>query len=204
MPLARRRTLHRHARRQHALLEPLAEVAEGVVPFHAMVDARQLVLRVRRVHVHEPEAGELERHDAPLGVQVIAAQAVQHLQRLLFAEHGRARIALPFGVAPILVVLRQVERGLALLQLRLLQRHDVGVEVAHDVLEALLEYGAQAVDVPRDEAHRFLLRRLAAAFGSRRVALSIAKTRARGRQATGSGRHPARAIPGGGPESGGG
>ena len=118
-----------------------------------MPDARELVLRVGRIHVHEPELRELERHDAPLGVQVVASQAVQHLQRLLLGEHGGAGVALLLGVAPILAVLRQIERGLALLQLRLLQRHDVGVELAHDVLEPLLLHGPQAVHVPRDEAH---------------------------------------------------
>ena len=118
-----------------------------------MVDARQLVLRVRRVHVHEPEFRELQRHDAPLGIQVREAQAVQRLQRLLFAEYGRAGVTLLLGIAPVLAVLRQVERGLALLQLRFLQGNDVGVQLAHDVFEAFFQHGAQAVHVPRDEAH---------------------------------------------------
>ena len=136
VPLAQRRPLHRHAGGQHAFFEPLAEVAERVVPLHAMVDARQLVLRVRRVHVHEPEFRE-----------------VQRLQRLLFAEYGRAGVTLLLGIAPVLAVLRQVERGLALLQLRFLQGNDVGVQLAHDVFEAFFQHGAQAVHVPRDEAH---------------------------------------------------
>ncbi len=60
--------LARFAARQDTRLKPLAEVAEGVVPFHAVVDAGQLVLGVRRVHVHEPETGELAGHNAPLGI----------------------------------------------------------------------------------------------------------------------------------------
>ena len=148
MPLARRGALHRRAGRQHAFLEPLAEIAERVVPLHAMVDTRQLVLRIRRVHVYEPELRKLQRHDPAFSVQVVVAQPVQHLKRLLLREHGRAGVALLLRVAPVLAVLRQVERGLPLLQLRLLQRHDVGVELAHDILEALLLYGAQAVYVP--------------------------------------------------------
>ena len=153
MPLAQRRPLHRHSGGQHAFFEPLAEVAERVVPLHAMVDARQLVLRVRRVHVHEPELRELQRHDAPLGIQMREAQAMQGLQRLLFAEYGRAGVTLLLGIAPVLAVLRQIKRGLALLQLRFLQGNDVGVQLAHDVLEAFFQHGAQAVHVPRDEAH---------------------------------------------------
>ena len=75
--------------RKHALFKPLAKVAERVVPFHAMPDAGELVLRVRRVHVDKPELGELERDDAPLGVEVLRAQPMKHLQRRALGEDRR-------------------------------------------------------------------------------------------------------------------
>ena len=83
------------------------------------------------VHVHEPEFPELQRHDAPLGIQVREAQAVQRLQRLLFAEYSRAGVTLLLGIAPVLAVLRQVERGLALLQLRFLQGNRCRLSSSH-------------------------------------------------------------------------
>ena len=120
-----------------------------------MPDAGELVLRVRRVHVDEPELGELERDDAPLGVKVFRAQPVEHLQRRALGEDRCPRVAFPLGIAPELQVLGKIERRLPRLELRLLQGEDVGVELGHDVLEALLHNGAQAVHVPRDQSHRF-------------------------------------------------
>ena len=71
--------LYRHARRQHTGFKPLAEVAERIVPFHAVIDARQLVLRIRRVHAHEPEFRELARHNAAFVIKMRKSQAMQHL-----------------------------------------------------------------------------------------------------------------------------
>ena len=119
-----------------------------------MVDARQLVLRVRRVDADEPILGKLARHDAPLGIQVRKAQAMEHLQRLFLREHRRTGIALLLRIAPKLAILRQIQRRLTRLQLRFLQRNDIGVELAHDILEALLQNGAQTVHIPRDHPHR--------------------------------------------------
>lgn len=140
---------------KHALFKPLAKVAERVVPFHAMPDAGELVLRVRRVHVDEPELGELERDDAPLGVEVFRTQPVEHLKRRALGEDRCPRVALSLGITPELQVLGEIERRLPRLELRLLQGKDVGIELGHDVLEPLLHNGAQAVHVPRDQSHRF-------------------------------------------------
>ena len=120
-----------------------------------MPDAGELVLRVRRVHVDKPELGELERDDAPLGVEVLRAQPVEHLQRRALGEDRCPRVALSLGITPELQVLGEIERRLPRLELCLLQGEDIGVELGHDVLEALLHNGAQAVHVPRDQSHRF-------------------------------------------------
>ena len=140
---------------KHALFKPLAKVAERIVPFHAMPDAGELVLRVRRVHIDEPELGELERDDAPLGIEVFRTQPVEHLKRRTLGEDRCPRVALPLGITPELQVLGEIERRLPRLELRLLQGEDVSVELGHDVLKALLHNSAQAVHVPRDQSHRF-------------------------------------------------
>ncbi len=147
------RTLDRDAFGQHALLKPLAELPECVVPLHAVIDARQLVLRIWRVDAHEPKIGELAGHDAPLVIEVREPQAVQHLQGHILREHRGARIPLALSVAPKLVIAGQIRRRLTRLQLGFLQREHVGIELPHDILEALLQNGAQAVDVPRHESH---------------------------------------------------
>ena len=146
-------TLHRNACWEHTLFQALAKVAERVIPFHAMVDTRQLVLRVRRVDAHEPILGKLARHDAPFGIQVGKAQAMKHLQRLFLRENRRAGIALLLRIAPKLAILRQIQRCLASLKLRFLQRNNVGIELAYDILEALLQNGTQTVHIPRDHPH---------------------------------------------------
>ena len=147
-------TFHRDACREHALFQALAKVTERVIPFHAMVDTRQLVLRIRRVDANEPILGKLARHDAPLGIQMGKAQAMKHLQRLFLGENRRTGIALLLRIAPKLAILRQIQRRLARLQLRFLQRDHIGIELAHDILEALLQNSAQAVHVPRNHPHR--------------------------------------------------
>ena len=48
-------------------LERAQKAAVGIVPGHAHVDARELVLRVGRIDIDEPELVELERADAALG-----------------------------------------------------------------------------------------------------------------------------------------
>ena len=70
------------------------------------------------------------------------------------AEDGRAGVALALCVAPGLVVAGQVELDLALLELGLLDGEDVRARGLHHVGEAgvLLHDGAQAVDVPGNEA----------------------------------------------------
>jgi len=119
-----------------------------VLEIHAETDPREFRLGVGAVHADEPEPGELERAHATLVVDLVGAEAVPHLQRLDLGEHGGAGVALALRVAPVLVVLRQVECRLPLLELGLLQGDDVGVDAAHDALEVLLEHGAQAVHVP--------------------------------------------------------
>ena len=138
---------------QHAGLKPLAEIAEGIVPFHTVIDARELHLGVRRVHVHEPELGELAGHDASLGIQILVAQTVQHPQRLLAGEHRRARVALLLGGAPVLVVAWQIQLHLAHLALRLLNGEDVRVKGVEHLQEILLQHGANAVHIPRNKSH---------------------------------------------------
>ena len=52
---------------------------------------------------------------------------------------------------------RQVQFDLMRLCLRLLQAEEIGVQRPEGVLKALLQAGADAVDVPRDQFHGLLL-----------------------------------------------
>ena len=113
-----------------------------------MVDAGELVLRVRSVHVDEPDFGQLERHHAPLGIKMGHAEFVDDLEGLLLGEHGGSRVALALGVTPIIMVAGQIEIDLALLKLGFLQRKHIGVEFREDLLEAFLHNSTQAVHIP--------------------------------------------------------
>ena len=143
------------------------KAAVGIVPRHAHIDAGELVLGVGRIDVDKPELIELERADAALGCGLrhelcrlalagVGQQGIgaQHAQRFLAAKDRGARIAFALGVAPGLVIAGQVDIDLALLQLGLLQRQDVDIELLRDLDKArvLFEHGAQAVDVPRGES----------------------------------------------------
>ena len=105
-----------------------------------MVQALQLRLRIRRVHVHEPELRELQRADAPFRVQLGNAHGVQRLQRLLLAEYGRAGVALLLRVAPVVVVTGQIQVHLTFLQLRFLQGEYIGIQCGERLLEALPQH----------------------------------------------------------------
>ena len=48
-------------------LKRAQKAAIGIVPGHAYIDARELILGVRRVDIHKPKLVELERADAALG-----------------------------------------------------------------------------------------------------------------------------------------
>ena len=140
-----------------ALFKPLAELAERIVPLHSMVDACQLVLSVGGVDVDKPQLGELERTDAPLVVEIVVTQAVQHLQRLALREHSGSRIALALRIAPEVVVSVKRKVDLPFLAFRLLKREHISIEGRKDFFETLLHDGANTVDVPRHESH-FILR----------------------------------------------
>ena len=127
--------------------------AEGVLPLHAVGKPLQLVLGVRRVDAHEVELLELQRDHAALGVVLGQAEVVARAEGLPAGEDGRAGIALALGVAPELLIARQVERQLPGLQLRLLQAEHVGVQAPEGVLKALFHNGPQAVDVPGYQPH---------------------------------------------------
>ena len=48
-------------------LERVQKAAVGIVPGHARIDARELILGVGRVYIDKPELVELERADTALG-----------------------------------------------------------------------------------------------------------------------------------------
>ena len=119
--------------------------AEGVLPLHAVVEALEAVLGVRRVDADEVEVLELQRYDPALGVVLGVAEIVGDAEGLYARKYGGAGVALLFGVAPELLIARQVELQLSGLQFSLLQAEYVGVEAPEDVLKALFHNGAQAV-----------------------------------------------------------
>ena len=48
-------------------LKRAQKAAIGIIPGHAHINARELILGVRRVDIHKPKLVELERADAALG-----------------------------------------------------------------------------------------------------------------------------------------
>ena len=137
------------------LLRQLAEeLPVARVPLKTLVNAGQAVLGVGRVDVHKPVPVKLQRADAPLVISHRAAYLPHHPQRLLAREDRRPGVALALCVVPSLIITRQVELQLALLELGLLQGKDIGVQLAKDLLEAgvLLHHGTQSVDVPRNKS----------------------------------------------------
>lgn len=154
MVLARGLGLHGNARRNFARFEPLAKPSKRIVPRHAMVDARKAVLGIGGIHIDQPKFGEFQRHDAPLCIELARAEAMQSPQRCLPRKDRRTRIALAFGIAPILRIPRQINVDLSLLKLGFLQADDICRQTGDRILEAFFHRGPQAIDIPRNETHR--------------------------------------------------
>ena len=128
--------------------------AEGIVPRHAMVDALQAILRVRRIASDKIKIRIFQRDHPALVVKLLHADAVGHGEGLSLREDRRAGIALLLRRAPELLIPRQLQRDLLRLELCLLQAEQIRVRIPEEVQKALLQTGAKPVDVPRDTFHR--------------------------------------------------
>ena len=136
------------------LLVQLQQIGAKVIfPVHAVVQAAQAVLAIGRVAGHQVEVRHLQCDDAALMVVLIDADAISHIQRLVAAVDGRARVALLIGIVPVGAVTVKFQVQLSSLHLGFLQAEEVGIEFLKDVAEALAHHGPQAVYVPRDEFH---------------------------------------------------
>ena len=101
-------------------IQPLEVRAEGVFPRHAVVEATEVILRIRRVHCDEVEVGILEGDDATLLVVLLDADAVADAERLMTGIDSGTRIAFLHGIVPVADVAGQVGIKLTRLHLRLL------------------------------------------------------------------------------------
>lgn len=79
--------------------------AEGILPIHAVVDAGQLLLRVRRVNGDKIKRIEFQRDHAAFCVVLRDAEPKLHGARFLLGEDRRAGIPLALRIVPILMVI---------------------------------------------------------------------------------------------------
>ena len=122
--------------------------AEVVLPFHAVVQPRQLILGVGGVAAYQPEVLKLGGDDPPLVAVDVRAKIVGDGQRLPPGEHGGAGVAGLVRAVPEHVVARQVELRLLRAHFRLLQADDVRVREGAEIQKSLAQTRPQAVDVP--------------------------------------------------------
>ena len=128
---------------------------EGILPLHAVVQTLQPVLTVGGIAVHQPEPRVFQREHTALVVVLLNADAGGHGQRLLTAPAGRAGVALLLGRIGILGVAIRRKIRLTGLHLGLLHRKDIGIQSRKALGKAMGQAGAQAVDVPADQFHRY-------------------------------------------------
>ena len=101
-------------------IQPLEVRAEGVFPGHAVVEATEVVLRIRCVDRNEEEFGILEGDDATLLVVLLDTDAVADAERLVAGVDSGTRITFLHGIVPVANVSGQVGIKLTRLHLRLL------------------------------------------------------------------------------------
>ena len=122
--------------------------ADIVLPRHAVVQPRQLILGVGGVAADQIEVLELRRDDPSLVAVYVIPEVVGHGQGLAACEHGGAGVARLVGAVPEAVVALQRKGCLLRAHLRLLQADDIGVRQCAEIQKALIQTGPQAVDVP--------------------------------------------------------
>ena len=154
---------------------------EGVLPLHAVVQPLQPVLTVGGVAVYQIKAGVFQRQHPSLVVVLFQPDAGGHCQRCRFAPAGCAGIALFLGRVGVFGVALRRKICLSRLHLGLLHREDVRVQRGKALGKAVGQAGAQAVHVPADQFHAFLLIVMPDILFSMRRCGSAAQSRSRGR-----------------------
>lgn len=129
-------------------VQAFQEAKEVALPFHAVVQARQLTLAVGHVDVDKVAVVELESSDAALVVVLLEAGLSDYVRRPEAAEYRRARVAGTLGIAPVRAVALELEVKLAGPQFYFLHAESVGIEVAEYFRKAFGYYRPQAVDIP--------------------------------------------------------
>ena len=102
-------------------------IPEVCFPLHAIVQALQTVLRIRRITADEVEIVHLKRDDASLMVVLVNTDTVCHAERLVAGEYSRSTIAFLVGIVPIRLIPVEGEVKLSLLHFRFLQTKEVGI-----------------------------------------------------------------------------
>ena len=136
-------------------VELLQVAAQVVLPLHAVVDARQLVLGVGHIEVHKVKIRVFQRDGAPLVVVDVLVETVPYRQCGRFRPDGRTGVALFVGAVDIFGVACRCKIRLTGLHLRLLNAEEIRIQRVEGILKALFQAGAQAVDIPADEFHGF-------------------------------------------------
>src|SRR3989344_8853244 len=150
------------------LLQELTVSQESGVPeLVAQIEPAEVGLGIRGIYIHEEEVLGFGWYDAPFRgripvtvgkmvfFQEFQREPQNDAERLLFRENGGAAVPLARGRrVPVFLILRKVNRGLALLSLGFLQTEDVGLQSCHRGDEqAFSMHRTQSIDVPRDQSH---------------------------------------------------
>ena len=135
----------------------LAEVlAKRGIPFtRPVIKTEQLTLRVRRIDIHEKEVGELDVHDAPLGIEIRLPHSQCDIHWLLPGEDGCAGIALLLGGIPeTLEAIRPIDlRHLVSIRLGLLQADHVRSASGHEIKKAAPQHCSNTIHIPGNQFH---------------------------------------------------
>ena len=128
-------------------------LTEVVLPRHAIVQAFQSVLRVRRVTCNQKELFHFKRDDTALVVVFVDTNAVGDVEWMVAGENRCAGVSLFIGVVPVTLVTVILKVELTFLHLRLLQAEEIGIQLPEGLAESLAFASTQTIDIPTDEFH---------------------------------------------------
>ena len=128
-------------------------IPQGILKTAAVLNSLQAVLRIRRIAADQEEILKFQCDHAAFVVMLLFRQTIRDRKRRDLRKNSRSAVAFLLRAVPVFLIVRQIHRDLAFLQLGFLQAENICVKRSKIRREILAENGTQAVHVPGDELH---------------------------------------------------
>ena len=110
------------------LIKALYIVEKIILPFHAVIQSGKAVLGVGGVDGYQIEVRKFQGNHPSFMVVLFYADSAGHGQGFLFGKYGCSAVPFFLSIIPVLLITRQIQVNLSLLQFGFLQTEDIGIQ----------------------------------------------------------------------------